>query len=134
DTNFNVAYLGGAGANENNLGFTKGGTGVMTLSGTPTYNGNTTNNTGTLRITSPNNIPGGAGKGNVAVTSGGLDLNGNSININGLFGSGTVSNGSVTAVTLTLGNNNATATFAGTIVDGAGQVALEKTGSGTQTL
>ena len=38
------------------------------------------------------------------------------------------------AITLTVGDNNSTTTFSGTIEDGAGTVALTKIGTGTLTL
>lgn len=68
-----------------------------------------------------------------------LELNAKDETINGLVGSQSsaivrnISN--FTASTLTLGDNNATATFAGTIVNGGtAALALTKIGSGTQVL
>ena len=81
-------------------------------------------------------IPNGSGFGNVIINSawlGLLDLNGKAQTINGLSGDGTVSSGTGTG-TLTIGNNNATSTFIGTIQNGGGTVAITKTGTGTLTL
>ncbi len=63
-----------------------------------------------------------------------LDLAGLSSTINGLSGSGTITDSSSTAVTLTVGAGNASGTFAGVIQNGNGTVGLSKTGSGTQSL
>lgn len=85
----------------------------------------------------------GSGKGNVFIAGGAtgpsiLDLNGKTETINGLVSSGTVAqaritNTSATASTLTLGDNNQTATYAGTIIDGTGTVRIVKIGQGVQT-
>ena len=66
--------------------------------------------------------------------NGTLDLNGNSITINGLSGSGTVTSGVAGSVTLTVGANDQTSTFWGVVQNGSGTVGLTKIGSGTLTL
>ncbi len=103
----------------------------------------------------------GVGKGNVIISGSGtfnagganlttLDLNGKTETINGLVsidtaqtvvsspgitvGNARVTNSNATASTLILGDNNQTAAFNGTILDGAGSIALTKIGSGRQTL
>ncbi len=79
-------------------------------------------------------IPDGISVGNVLV-NGTLDLNGNSPNINGLEGSGTVDSVTNTATsTLTMGNGDSNAVFSGIIQNTAGSVAVTKTGWGTETL
>jgi fibronectin-binding autotransporter adhesin len=89
----------------------------------------------------------GAGKGNLVISAsatvtGTLDMNGYNETINGLVSAGTsagtaplaiITNTNATAATLTLGDNNQTATYAGTIVNGTGTVAITKIGAGTQT-
>jgi autotransporter-associated beta strand protein len=85
----------------------------------------------------------GVGKGNVFIAGGAtgpsiLDLNGKAETINGLVSSGTaaqarITNTSATASTLTLGDNNQTTTYAGTIIDGTGTVRIVKIGQGIQT-
>jgi autotransporter-associated beta strand protein len=89
----------------------------------------------------------GVGKGNLvisasAATTGTLDMNGYNETINGLISAGTiagtaplaiVTNTNTTASQLTLGDNDQTTTYAGTIVDGAGTVRIVKIGKGIQT-
>jgi len=71
----------------------------------------------------------------VTLNSGGtFDLNGRSEGFDTLTGSGTVTNTAAATGTLTLGENNGSATFGGVLQNGAGAVALVKTGTGTLTL
>ena len=121
---------------------------TVTLSnaaGTNDYAGNTTINDSasagrnyTLALGAANQIPDGAGKGNVIINTSGtgvgrLNLNGFSETINGLSGNGTVDGVSGTP-TLTVGGNDATSSFTGTIVNAAGTLALTKTGTGALSL
>ena len=129
------------------LSHTLGGTSLgVTISNTANdYAGDTIINqnpqsgrTYTLTLGASNVIPHGLGKGNVIINTNGtgvgrLNLGGFSDTINGLSGNGTV-DGVSGAPTLTIGDNNTTATFAGSIVNAAGSLALVKTGTGTQTL
>ena len=71
--------------------------------------------------------------GNVNVSST-IDLNGHVESIGGLNGTGTVTNQGITAATVTVGSNNASGNFAGSIVDGIGSSNLTKVGMGLQTL
>ena len=114
-------------------GLTKAGSGTLVLSGSNLYTGDTAIAAGTLQLGSGMAIPSGIGKGNIAVT-GTLDLNGNSLSINGLSGSGTVTSSVAGAITLSVGSNNQTSTFSGNIQNSSGTLALTKTGSGTLTL
>ena len=93
---------------------TQNGSGTTILAGANTYSGDTTISQGKLELGASQVIPDGAGKGNVAVNGGTLDLGGYSETINGLSGSGAVDN-SGAATALTVGNNNATSTFSGAI-------------------
>lgn len=101
----------------------------------------------TLRIDGSEVIPNGLGKGDVIITGGTatgiyatLDLFGNNETINGLVSAGTAANtrivnDSTTAdATLTLGDNHATASFGGIIIDGTRKVGITKIGEGAQTL
>ena len=54
--------------------------------------------------------------------------------IDGLSGSGTITNVAVSPTTLTVGSNNGTATFSGVIQDGSGPFSLVKNGTGTEIL
>ena len=94
----------------------------------------------TLQLGAADQIPNSTGKGNVAVT-GTLDLAGFSETINGLSGNGRIDNlSAATPSVLTLGDNDATATFGGGIRNTAAlttptaTVSLIKIGNGTQTL
>ena len=119
--------ISGAGA------LTKIGTGIQTLGGSNTYAGDTTVTSGTLQIATAAAIPSGTGKGNLGLT-GTLDLNGNSITVNGLTGAGTVRSNIAGAAAITVGANDQTCSFGGTLINGTGTVALTKTGTGTLTL
>ena len=130
------------------------GTGVLALSGNNSYAGDTTVNAGaTLRLGASNVLPSGTGKGNL-VLNGVLDMWGSNLTLNGLSGSGTITDYTqltvpdpLTDVTLTVGGNNASSTFSGVIQNGGlatanapatanalVAVSLVKTGTGTLTL
>jgi autotransporter-associated beta strand protein len=106
----------------------KNGNGTLTLSGTASYSGATEVNAGTLVIGSSS-----FNAGTLSLT-GTLDLGGQSLTIGRIGGAGTVSNTVGGAVTLTVGANNADSQYWGAIRDGAGTMALNKTGSGTLAL
>jgi fibronectin-binding autotransporter adhesin len=78
------------------------------------------------------------GTGQLAIDAGTVDLNGYSPTIGSLAGTGgAVVNDGGGAATLTVGNNNTTSTYSGTIRDrnsGAGTLALTKVGNGVLTL
>jgi autotransporter-associated beta strand protein len=132
------------------LGLVKSGTGTWILAGANTCANPTSINSGTLKMGADNVLPSGAGMSNVNVNGGAnansrgtLDLNGFDLAINGLVGTTdtvlgrVVNNATGTNKTLTVGNNNASATFAGIIADntsGTGTIALTKVGTGTETL
>lgn len=108
-------------------------TGTVMLYKQNTYTGNTVVSSGTLRLGADSVIPDGTGKGNVEV-SGVLDMNGFDETVNGLSGSGTIYNTSSDTSTLTIGNNDRTSTFGGTIRDSTGRLNLVKLGAGRLTL
>jgi autotransporter-associated beta strand protein len=113
---------------------TKKGDGTAILSGTNTYTGNTAVSAGLLKLAAAEVIPNGTGTGNVSV-GGTLDLNGFSETINGLNGSGIVDNvAGGPAVTLTVGDNDASSTFSGILQNSVGTLNLVKTGSGVVAL
>lgn len=92
----------------------------------------------TLQLLAANQIPNGAGAGNVIINSnstgiGLLSLAGVNETINGLSGTGNVASTSGT-VTLTLGDNDATASHSGSINNTTGTLSVTKIGTGTQTL
>ncbi len=133
-TNVTLTYGGTIADNSSGKGgLTKTGLGTLSLSGANTWSGDTVISSGTLQVANPIAIPTGAGKGNVNVV-GTLDLNNNSIAINGLSGTGIVSNTKTGSRTLTVGGNDQSSTFAGVIQNGNGTTALSKTGTGKLTL
>jgi fibronectin-binding autotransporter adhesin len=80
---------------------------------------------------------GTVGTGLVTVPlSASLQLQGNTLSVNSLAGLGSVSNSWPTPATLTLGADNSSSSFAGTLQDGAGggSLSVNKVGSGTLTL
>jgi len=119
---------------------------LANTAGTNDYSGNTTINDNaqvgrsyTLVLGASDQIPNGAGKGNVVINTNGtgagtLRLQGFSDTINGLSGNGNVTTTVAGASILTLGDGDATASFGGTITESVGTVGLAKIGAGTQTL
>jgi fibronectin-binding autotransporter adhesin len=104
--------------------------------------GNTTLIGGTLfSLGASGVLPDGPGKGDLLFTSSSneLDLNGFDETINGLSGQFSTTNfvdnrRGATIATLSVGGNNATSIFGGTIRDGSGSTAITKIGAGTLTL
>lgn len=118
--------LGGAGANDNNFGLTKTGSGTLTLSGANTYTGATTILDGTLRYGAFSVL-----SDTTAVTvsaPGTLNLATFGDIVGSLAGDGTVTLGSAP---LEVGTDNTSTTFSGTM-NGTGQ--FIKNGTGTFTL
>ena len=112
----------------------KKGAGTLVLSTANTYGGGTTVSNGVIQITTANAIP-GVGAGNLTVVSPGtVDLNGNNDSIDALAGNGTVDTVSGGSPILTVGNNDNSGTFSGSLQNTAGTLALTKNGNGTQTL
>ncbi len=111
---------------------TKTGAGTVILSNTGNaYDGATAINAGTLRLGAANVLPNATA---VTIATGAtLDLNGFGETIGSLAGSGNVTGTSGT-ITLNTGGNNASTVFSGIVSDGAGTLALTKSGTGTMTL
>lgn len=134
DTSGGDYSFGGAGQIAGTTELKKVGAGVLTVSTANTYAGGTVVSNGTLRIAQANAIP-SVGAGNVGVHgSGVIDLNGFNNVINGLTGNGTVDVQTAGESTLTVGNNNASSSFSGTLTDTVGTLHLTKIGNGTLTL
>jgi outer membrane autotransporter protein len=117
-------------------GWTKTGPGTLTLSGANTYTGATTVNAGVLKA---GLVSAFSGLSAFTVNTGAvLDLNGFSNAVGSLAGSGLVFNSGGSAAlsnaTLTVGANNTSTTFSGTLQDGARTLALTKVGTGTLIL
>ena len=124
---------------------TKVGSGTQTLSGANAYTGSTVVSTGTLRAgiaTVGGLVPASGAFGiNSPVTLNGgatLDLNGFNETLGSLSDNagsgGTVTSGTTGAITLSVGVDNTSKSFAGTIQNGSGTVAVTKAGAGTWTL
>ena len=114
-------------------GFTKTGAGTLVLSGSNTYSGITTISAGQVTLGNVN----GLGTGGLTINSGTLELNGNSISLANLSGTGgTIQETANTVVTLTVGSDNTSTIFGGTLTDGVGNriLSLTKIGTGTLTL
>ncbi|HXI85441.1 MAG TPA: autotransporter-associated beta strand repeat-containing protein [Verrucomicrobiae bacterium] len=112
---------------------TVNGGGLAILSNKNTYSGDTTINSGTVRVGLDNAIPGGPGLGSVVLNAT-LDLAGHSNTINGLSGSGIVDSTTAGAAVLTVGGGGSSSTFSGVVQNTAGTLALVKVGAGTFTL
>lgn len=106
--------------------------GSVVLAGANTYVGDTIiqhtsgNNTAILRLGANEVVPDGAGRGNLTVL-GSLNLAGFNETVNGLRGSGWVTNSESAFSTLTVGGNNQSSAFGGGI---RGAIHLVKTGAG----
>jgi autotransporter-associated beta strand protein len=114
---------------------TKSQPGTVTLAGANSYTGTTTVSGGALKLGAGEVIPDGPGKGDLSVAAV-LDMNGFSETVNGLIGTtaGSINNTATGAVTLTIGNNDRSATNAAPIKNDGGPLALVKIGNGAQTL
>jgi autotransporter-associated beta strand protein len=109
--------------------------GFTVLSGANSYSGATTISAGTLQAGSANGFSPnsvftvGPSSGSTAT----LDVNGFNSTIGGLSGYGSVVNNGATAATLSV-NTSSNTQFNGSVADGARQLALTLTGSGTFVL
>lgn len=112
----------------------KKNSGTLELNTINTYSGGTVVSNGTIKVGNANAIS-STGSGNVSVQGAGvIDLNGMNNAINGLNGDGTVDNSSVGSSILTIGNNDSSGVFSGTIKNTSAALAVTKTGTGIQTL
>ncbi len=137
-------------------GLTKAGFGTLVLSGAAkSYSGQTNVLGGTLRTSASNVLPSGttlnvvlgaakinysSGTNNQGAAtidqsvSGSVDLNGTSQSVNGLIGTGYVTNSNAAGASLTIGGAGGSSQFYGIIKDGAGALSVTKTGAGLLTL
>jgi fibronectin-binding autotransporter adhesin len=116
-------------------GIVKTGGGPLTLSGANTYSGGTTIDEGTIKLGS-NSALGSSSSDALTVNGGTLDLNGNSISVTSLSGSGgdIINNSSAANAVLTV-NNSSACSFSGWMYDGSSKnLGLTKNGTGTLTL
>ncbi|NBS01862.1 MAG: hypothetical protein EBS72_06905, partial [Rhizobiales bacterium] len=115
-------------------GLTKSGTGILSITATPTFTGPTFVTAGTLQAGVGTSAFGVATP--VDVSSGAfLDINAQDQTIGSLSGAGTVTNSSSTVKTLTVGGANISSTFTGTFTGTTTLTnILTKVGAGTLTL
>lgn len=117
-------------------GLTKTGNGSLTLAAANTYTGATVVSTGTLIAANISAF--GINSATTVEAGATLRTNGLNIALGSLAGASTaiVENVNATAATLTVGGNNTSTIYAGTLRDGtgAGNFSLVKTGSGVQAL
>ncbi len=133
-TGINALTYGGVITGPGNL--TKVGTGTLALAGVNTYSGQTTVSAGVLQARSVGAFSAASA---FTVNSGAvLDLNGVDNTVGSLSGSGLVTNtggfGTSANATLSVGANNTSTAFSGTLQDGGAALALDKIGTATLTL
>ena len=112
--------------------------GILLLGGNNSYEGNTTINSGTVLLASPNALPPTTPLYIDSQNGSTLDLGGQSATVGGLYngpnGGGTITNSGVSAAALIIGESSAS-TFGGSLTDGtSGVFGLELAGAGTLCL
>jgi autotransporter-associated beta strand protein len=101
------------------------------LNGANTYSGTTTISGGTVYLGTGSNIP----NGSALIVNGNLDMYGFSETVGSLAGTGTIDNNAgASPVTLTMGENNTSTSYSGTILNSSQTLNLTKVGTGTFTL
>jgi len=111
------------------LGLTKVGSGSLVLAAANTYTGGTTIEEGSLVMGDAGAL--GSVAGALVINGGALDLAGHSLAVTSLRGTGGAVTTSVAgAVSLSVAVASGTTSYAGSLEDGAGRVALVKTGVG----
>jgi len=112
-------------------GIVQAGAGTTVLSGSNSYSGGTTVSSGTLKAGNANAL----GTGGLTVNGGTLNLNGNSVVVTALGGAGgVITNAATGASTLRAAVASGTSAYAGAITSGSGAVVLTKSGTGTLIL
>jgi autotransporter-associated beta strand protein len=143
-----AAHLGGTGTNHNNLGLTKSGAGVLTLTGTNTHTGPITVTAGTLQITKQtslfNNTPANWTASNIIVQNGAtlaLNVGGagqfTSSDLDTLKTLGTATGGFLNGSRLGIDTTGGDLAYSGGITNtnaGANLLGLTKLGTGALTL
>jgi autotransporter-associated beta strand protein len=121
-----------AGAISGTGAFQQNGTGTTILTGANAYSGATTVSAGTLQAGAANAFSSSSA---FTVAAGAtLDIGEFSPTIGSLAGAGTVQDGDFTTHTLTVGADNTSTIFSGTLINGANVLALTKIGTGTFTI
>jgi autotransporter-associated beta strand protein len=123
----------GSGSIIGSSGLIKQGGGKLTLNTTNNYTGNTMVSQGTLALGAAGCVPGGNGFGNVTV-NGTMDLSGFSCILNNLSGNGIVDNLTAGGTILLTVNETASNSFAGSLKNTTGSLALTLEGGGVLSL
>ena len=110
--------------------FNKIDTSIWTLTGASSFGGATNVTGGTLRAGST----GALSASSAFLVSATLDLNGFDNSASSLRGSGIVTNNGAVAAVLSVGGDNTSRTFSGSLQDGSAALGFAKTGTGTLTL
>jgi fibronectin-binding autotransporter adhesin len=114
-------------------GFGMSGAGALMLSGTNSYTGGTQILSGTVHAGSSSAL--GSSTNPLMLVGGKLDLNGNTISVGQIYGTGTVDNLSPSApAILMVGTDGSNSTFNGTLASTDTALTLNKVGAGTLTL
>jgi autotransporter-associated beta strand protein len=105
---------------------------TISLTGANSYSGGTTINGGEIQ----NGNATALGSGDLSIASGAtLDLDGNGATIGNLNGAGTITSSAAGTMIVSLGNDNSSGLFTGTIANGTGtSVGISKFGSGTEQI
>jgi len=107
------------------------GTGTLVLTGSNAYTGGTVVKRGTVRLGNDSAL----GRGSLAMDGGTLDLAGRSILVTSLSGAtGGLVTSSTTGAFVFTSSQSTNSTFAGSLQNGAGEMAFVKSGSGTLSL
>jgi len=118
------ASLSGTGA------LSKTTAGTLAVTGSNSYSGGTTVSSGSLQIGNANAL----GTGGLTVNGGSLDLNGNSATVSAFSGAGGTVTNTVPGTSVLASVVSGTSTYAGNVMDGAGSVILDKQGTGELVL
>ena len=136
DSNFAFSIGDPPAGGKTTLQKTEGGRWIINTGASLTYSGDTHLVNGTILFGgSSNPLPYGAGKGNLVLDTGTeIEMNGKSLNVNGLFGGGQINNRGSTIKTVTIGYADANGDFSG-YFDNQGTQTLNvtKVGLGTQS-
>jgi autotransporter-associated beta strand protein len=134
--NTNATFGGNMNNGTGTLSLIVSGTGTQTLSGSNNFTGGTALNGGVLNLANTNAIS----SSTVSLNGGSLTFDsavtGNSFTLGGIIGSGNLGMTNTTngAISLSVGNNNASSTYSGNLSDSGLGSSLIKVGTGTLTL
>lgn len=135
EVNLAVTTLTLSGSSATTTGaLSKTGDGTLILSGAHAYTGSTTVSVGTLKLGAADRISNSSAL--IVLSGASFDLNGFNETVGSITGAGTItSDASATTQTLTVGSDNSSTIWSGTIANGASSFnGLTKIGTGTLTI